>query len=72
MKEKKQKIADNHAGRKTVFLYPRFSDVESGRIRIHLGPGIRVQMYKMKGKQSLTDKYFEFFSGKLFIFKSDP
>ena len=42
MKEKKQKIADNHAGRKTVFLYPRFSDVESGRIRIHLGPWIRV------------------------------
>ena len=30
------------------------------RIRIHLGPWIRIQSYKIKGKASLTNNFFGF------------
>ena len=39
----------------------------SGRIRIQLGPWIRIQGYESKGKQSLTDKFLVFFCRELYF-----
>ena len=50
------------------------SDVDdgsgSGRIRIHLGPWIRIQRYKMKGKAEFNQHFFLFFFGKKLYFSS--